>query len=77
MTTTTPGPDLHEPITADVPAAAGAAADAVHGSGFGPPDPALDAVGRQASARAVEIEQVRHLPADLVAGLVATGVFRR
>jgi len=46
-------------------------------NGFGPPDPALDAVGRSASSRAVEIEQARHLPADLVEDLVATGVCRR
>ena len=37
---------------------------------------ALDAVGRTASARSAEIEAGRRLPPDLVAALVATGVFR-
>ena len=46
-------------------------------SGFGPADPALEEVGRRAARRALEIEQGRHLPGDLVRDLVATGVFRR
>ncbi len=46
-------------------------------SGFGPVDPALELVGRHASQRAVEIEQARRLPPDLVLDLIATGVFRR
>lgn len=46
-------------------------------SGFGPADPALEEVGRRAAQRALEIEQGRHLPEDLVRDLVATGVFRR
>jgi len=46
-------------------------------AGFGPGDPAVEAVGRQASARAVEIEQSRRIPQDLIDGLVAGGVFRR
>ena len=44
--------------------------------GFGPLDPSLEAVAGQAGRRALEIEQQRRLPADIVAGLVDSGVFR-
>lgn len=63
---------ISEPVVASV-----AVPPSEHGSGFGAPDAALDAVGRAAAARALEIEQARCLPPDLVADLVATGVFRR